>query len=327
MTTTPYAGNRPYRPTKDFRELGLPYDVTLRLGELRRREPRILVVNMFDPREIKQEYALNAIDMLGLITKTTIGVTTYARIQEKDPEVENPAVMVLTGKYTNFTDYMEGGRFYAPGESFDDRFSRLIEIIKGTKIPLLLLCAGAQLYGMAMCGNDKLKDLDERVVNPEQKRRIEGLFGILQVHAHNHPLFANFNELPISTDSRLPKLHYCHSQYLDLQVEVADSSPGVNENQGVRVLAWHDLPKDIFPDNIPKVIPTVLEHADGANPSKHRLGFQCHPEWLPTDPELLEQNPGGLVLLINALHLLTDPENYTKEKVRLYDPTGTPLTS
>lgn len=322
---------------RDFASYTLDYVVQERLTDIRRtdkrgRKVRILLVNMFDAEEYGQEYATRAHMMLQMVTGQAPDFPSYHTVSRGDEAGYD--MIAFTGKLRSFSEYIAAGTFIK-------NFGVLVDIIRYTRIPVLGLCAGHQLYGITFTTENVIRYIEQTLPTTRQRLRVSGLKKIMNIRTSNHPLFDGFEK----TDQ---SLHYNHEQCLELNFDTKDSEAdharkdgdlkyttpdpsketnGTRQNPSIRILSWHQFPKDdlsaLTEEDLPDpsmIMPTVLEHADANDLGKHILSFQCHPEWLDRDPIEQENHTGGLTLLINALFLLSNPDLYLAEKRKLYLP-------
>ncbi len=132
---------------RDFASYGtLDYVVQERLTDIRKtdkrgRKVKILFVDMFDPNENgKDDYAQRAKLMLETITGQTPDFPNYRSVSRGDEAGYD--MIAFTGKWRSFSEYIATG-------TFGDNFGVLVDIIRNTRIPVLGLCAGHQLYGIS----------------------------------------------------------------------------------------------------------------------------------------------------------------------------------
>ncbi|MBI2136685.1 hypothetical protein HYU06_06460 [Candidatus Woesearchaeota archaeon] len=338
MNPAIYLTSKHLEPRKDFASYGtLDYVVHERLTDIRKidkrgRKVKILLVNMFDAEEDGQEYATRAHMMLQMVTGQSPDFPSYHTVSRGDEAGYD--MIAFTGKLRSFSEYMAAG-------TFTKNFGVLVDIIRHTRIPVLGLCAGHQLYGITFTTENVIRYIEPTFPTTRSRLRVSGLKKIMKIRTSNHPLFDGFEK----TDQGL---HYNHEQWLELNFDTKNfeadytgkegnpecttpdpskETSGTKQNPSIKILSWHQFPRDNLStsaeEDLPDtsmIIPTVLEHADVNDLGKHVLTFQCHPEWLDRDPIEQENHTGGLTLLVNALFLLSNPDLYFAEKRKLYLP-------
>lgn len=281
-------------PNKDLLNFDtIPDETKENIVEIRSKKPEIMVIDLFDKigdDTTYQHFTKYIKIMVDWITKGDSQIVDYSKFDKDTANKKGSSIILFSGKYKGFNEYQKEG-------SFDDLFGRVIDTIKETNIPIIGFCAGHQLYSIAYGGSvEYIQELDNN-----QKLTIFGKHEMPSPILPKHPLYNSVNLLLNN------KVHYNNNQLV------------ISNNSKSRILSIKKTKNN-------KGMIGAFDHVDEDNLSHHIITHQYHPEKLfvndksrEIDIKTQEENPAGLVLLINSINLLSSPDKYTKTKKEFYN--------